>query len=1017
MPTPGARHCTPQVSCLRPTPQLFEVPTVVLQNKDYIDCLCSLLEKIHDYTRVCPKVMSGMELLRTMWSILVQIPTLQSIEMDVASLTADWEQVINPATPFRTHLFLNAIQDLESRGLSSVIKHPSLEDWTVTKWKEDFVRSGAMKQLFQVLRSDSFICSACPCSQTVLQGCDAAVSACPIAPWHRSWEQVMPLFVVRIFMSMAVIPANPCGPSADEDLPDTEPYDVDTEGTTEVKEVSMTDAQAMELEPQSTPRGLHPRALELLESDVQATVLHLLCSIELLSCHVVESTDRIVKELVELLKTWASCEPPLLLSWFSSLPNLHNCLWQVLVHCPSSTIKEAVLELVLKSLKNVAEADQNTDRKVERNILMLVSCLLEHIEKGLATPKGNDYVDLVRDVLQQCLRDRQRSVLSQDKVVSLLKRLLENLHNSSASLDGRLSNESSAMNTASFCVHLSQHCADSDLLSGYHRELAHVLFSALFGTAGLTKEDGTVCDHADVLGVLWANNFDQSEKSMPEAQWEPSSTCLVKEGLQRTCSLQQRNIAFQALTVLGQKSPQLVPLCLKHVSNYFNPYAGQNFPWRYNPGEERRVASYSGLVNLGATCYMASSLQQLFMVPELGEALMTADILESAPHAKMLQELQLLFVRLAFGEWRALSPENLGKVYQMCGAALNLHEQTDMAEFFIDLVGKIEEGSPSLAKSIDAICRGTFCQSIVSRDCTHVSLREDPFFLVRCPVEGVTTLEKSLSSTVEPDALEGDNKYVCSKCPEGSERVAADKRTSFRHLPPVLCLNIQRYVYNVMLMQREKVNSLLEFPEKLNMYEYTEQHLLKDQSEKAANESGVNGDSVEQPMNEGNEEGEPCYDYELVGVTVHTGTAEGGHYYSYIRDRYQPPDQEAVWYSFNDTDVRVFDTNKLAAECFGGQMPVQGNRPAVEKSNSAYMLVYERVDILSRRRTTPRSELCARVRADLMRKVVVSNLLLEHHSHIFDCSFFDYTRQLCVAGLELVQSVSTFGPFCFKLSL
>lgn len=25
--------------------------------------------------------------------------------------------------------------------------------------------------------------------------------------------------------------------------------------------------------------------------------------------------------------------------------------------------------------------------------------------------------------------------------------------------------------------------------------------------------------------------------------------------------------------------------------------------------------------------------------------------------------------------------------------------------------------------------------------------------------------------------------------------------------------------------------------------------------------------------------------YELIGVTVHTGTADGGHYYSFIRDR------------------------------------------------------------------------------------------------------------------------------------
>jgi len=28
-----------------------------------------------------------------------------------------------------------------------------------------------------------------------------------------------------------------------------------------------------------------------------------------------------------------------------------------------------------------------------------------------------------------------------------------------------------------------------------------------------------------------------------------------------------------------------------------------------------------------------------------------------------------------------------------------------------------------------------------------------------------------------------------------------------------------------------------------------------------------------------------CCQYELIGVTVHTGTADGGHYYSFIRDR------------------------------------------------------------------------------------------------------------------------------------
>lgn len=40
------------------------------------------------------------------------------------------------------------------------------------------------------------------------------------------------------------------------------------------------------------------------------------------------------------------------------------------------------------------------------------------------------------------------------------------------------------------------------------------------------------------------------------------------------------------------------------------------------------------------------------------------------------------------------------------------------------------------------------------------------------------------------------------------------------------------------------------------------------------------------------EESEPkvteSYEYDLIGVTVHTGTADGGHYYSFIRDIVNP---------------------------------------------------------------------------------------------------------------------------------
>lgn len=111
--------------------------------------------------------------------------------------------------------------------------------------------------------------------------------------------------------------------------------------------------------------------------------------------------------------------------------------------------------------------------------------------------------------------------------------------------------------------------------------------------------------------------------------------------------------------------------------------------------------------------------------------------------------------------------------------------------------------------------------------------------------------------------------------------------------------------------------------------------------------------------------------YELVGVTVHTGTADGGHYYSFIKERNKSAMQHDRWFLFNDAEVKPFDPSQIAAECFGGEMTVpfihEHNFDIItfnllsisqsktydsvtekyldfsfEKTNSAYMLFYER---------------------------------------------------------------------------
>ena len=83
---------------------------------------------------------------------------------------------------------------------------------------------------------------------------------------------------------------------------------------------------------------------------------------------------------------------------------------------------------------------------------------------------------------------------------------------------------------------------------------------------------------------------------------------------------------------------------------------------------------------------------------------------------------------------------------------------------------------------------------------------------------------------------------------------------------------------------------------------------------------------------------------------IFLGTADGGHYYAFIRDRYGP--NKDKWYSFNDAEVKPFDPNQIAAECFGGEMNSRTYDQvtdkfmdlSIEKTNSAYMLFYERIE-------------------------------------------------------------------------
>ena len=70
-----------------------------------------------------------------------------------------------------------------------------------------------------------------------------------------------------------------------------------------------------------------------------------------------------------------------------------------------------------------------------------------------------------------------------------------------------------------------------------------------------------------------------------------------------------------------------------------------------------------------------------------------------------------------------------------------------MAEFFIDLLSKMEEMSQQLKDVVKTTFCGTLSNNVVSLDCGHVSTTTEEFYTVRCQVA-----ETSMVSTTRPIA-------------------------------------------------------------------------------------------------------------------------------------------------------------------------------------------------------------------------------------------------------------------------
>ena len=206
----------------------------------------------------------------------------------------------------------------------------------------------------------------------------------------------------------------------------------------------------------------------------------------------------------------------------------------------------------------------------------------------------------------------------------------------------------------------------------------------------------------------------------------------------------------------------------------------------------------------------------------------------------------------------------------------------------------------------------------------------------------------------EVELMEGNNKVFCDRCKKNTDTVL---KTAISALPDMLILSLKRFDLDYNTFETVKLNSRCEFGQTLNMKRYTLE--AADALEKAGLEAEKveNADGTPMETDEDDADSVPVdplsslpdedFEYRLVGVLVHAGVAQGGHYYSFIKDR-TPEAGADKWYRFDDEDVTPFDPSSIEDECFGGIITKDpkwagGTAHTQERFANALMLFYEKV--------------------------------------------------------------------------
>jgi len=324
---------------------------------------------------------------------------------------------------------------------------------------------------------------------------------------------------------------------------------------------------------------------------------------------------------------------------------------------------------------------------------------------------------------------------------------------------------------------------------------------------------------------------------------------------------------------------------------------------------EKPEHGFAGLKNQGATCYLNSLLQTLYMTMELREAIFQWEYdskLDIDKSQCMTYQLQELFARLQASRQGAATTSALTKSFGWSGAEVyQQHDVVELAQVLFDFMA--EKAHNERLKNVVQQFR---CEISSYVECLeHGDRRENKQPLVGVPlaIKEVDTLDEAFQRYLDFEILDGDNAVMNEVV---GRKTRSKKGVAFSRFGQFLSIQLGRWTLNLRNLQREKVHKPIQFGFELDVAPFI---------------------NSETPIR-----------YELYSMMIHRGGAYGGHYYAYIKDF-----KTGKWFEFNDasvTEIPEEEMNRMMDIEYCKETEKRNYRQKTSPLVGAYMLMYRRID-------------------------------------------------------------------------